>query len=122
VKRKKLTLYVRSVKTVVGTEKWGRWGHVGGPGVRGGYRILRDYKTYIKPKYGRILPEDQKQVVEMVEEFARKHGFELEVVDAAEHRTKIRVKNFPALVIDSEEKLEGDISEEQVEALLLKAA
>ena len=129
MKGHKITLYVQSVKTVTGMEEWVRWGYVGGAGLRGGYRLIPDYKVYSEAKYKRALPDDQKKVVEMVKEVGHKYGFEVEVIDVAmenvldrlmqEEVKKIRV--FPTLITDSGERIEGDISKEQIESLLAKA-
>lgn len=129
MKRHKVTLYVQSVKTVTGTEEWVRWGYAGGAGVRSGYRLIPDYKVYSEAKYKRVLSDDQKKVVEMVKEVAHKYGFDVEVIDVAMENVldkfmqkevkKIRV--FPTLITDSGERIEGDISKEQIESLLAKA-
>jgi hypothetical protein len=128
-KKHKVRLYVKGVKTATGTEEWSRWGWVSSPGVRGGYHIIPDYKTYHKVKYENVLPDDQKRVVEMVEEIAPKYGFDVEIIDVAledsihrvlEEKVK-RIKTFPTLITDSGGKIEGNISKEQVESLLSKA-
>lgn len=77
MEERKLKLYVRSVKSVVGAEKWGGWDYVAGPSVRGGYRLIRDYKVYTEPKYGYFLPEDQEKIVETARQVASKHGFKV---------------------------------------------
>lgn len=129
VKKRKVKLYLKGVKTVIGTEQWGRWGWVLSPGPRGGYRLLPDYKLYSRTKYESVLSNDHKRVVEIVEMIAHKHGFELEIIDVTKerilHRFKPKenreIKTFPTLIIDSGEKIEGKISEEQIELLLSKA-
>jgi len=121
VKGHRVTLYVKSVRTVVGTEEWGRWGFVGGAGARSGTRLLPDYKVYSEAKYESVLPDNQKKVVEMVEEIARKHGFEVEVVDVAKKKG-LKIKTFPTLITDTGEKIEGDISKDQIESFLAKTA
>ncbi|MEM3616820.1 MAG: hypothetical protein QXJ31_02775 [Candidatus Bathyarchaeia archaeon] len=118
--KRKIILYVQSAKKVAGTETWGRWGYTGGPGIRGGYRIVRDYKQYSETKYEWILPEDQKSVVEIVKAIAHQHGFDVEVVDVAKSKKKLKIKVFPTLVMDSGEKIEGVISKEQIIQLLTK--
>ncbi|MGB9756735.1 MAG: hypothetical protein ACPLVJ_03015 [Candidatus Bathyarchaeales archaeon] len=121
MEKRKVTLYVRSVKTVVGAEKWGKWDYVGGPSVRGGYRLIRDYKVYSEPKYEFALPEGHEKVVEMTKQITPKYGFEVEVVDAAKEKG-VKIKVFPTLMIDSGEKIEGKISEKQIESFLAKLA
>jgi hypothetical protein len=120
MKKRKVTLYVQSVKSVIGTEKWGRWGYVAGAGIRGGYRLIPDYKTYSKAKYEWVLPDDQKKTVEMVKAIAQKHGFDVEIVDVVKVKKKLGIKTFPTLIMNTGEKIEGNISKEQVELFLTK--
>lgn len=122
INKRKVTLYVQSIKTLIGTEEWGRWGYVASPSVRpGGYRLVRDYKTYSEPKYERVLPEDQKKFVEIVKDIALKHGFDVEIVDVAKEK-ELKIKVFPTLITDSGEKIEGNMPQEQVELMFRKAA
>jgi len=120
--KRKVTLYVQSIKTLIGTEEWGQWGYVASPSIRpGGYRLVQDYKTYSEPKYERVLPEDQKKFVEIVKDIASKHGFDVEIVDVAKEKER-KIKIFPTLITDSGEKIEGSMPQEQVELMLRKAA
>ncbi|MEM3549956.1 MAG: hypothetical protein QXN87_02755 [Candidatus Bathyarchaeia archaeon] len=121
MEERKLTLYVRSVKSAVDAEKWGRWDYVVGPSVRGGYRLIRDYKVYTEPKYEYSLPEDQEKIVEIARQIASKHGFKVQVIDVAKDNGA-RIEVFPTLITDSGEKIEGPISEKQIESLIAKAA
>jgi len=129
VKKRKVRLYVRSVKTVIGTKEVGKWGFVLGAGVRGGYRLLPDFKVYSEAEFESVLPDDQKRVADMVEAVANKHGFEVEIIDVTKEKILYRmsrrgpkIKIFPTLITDTGEKIEGKISEEQIESLLTKAA
>jgi hypothetical protein len=107
---------------VTGTQKWGRWRFVASPGVRpGGYRLIPDYKDYSEPKYENVLPDDQKNIVEMVKEIASRYGFDVEIVDVTKSEKGPRIKTFPALITDSGEKIEGSISKEQIESFFAKA-
>jgi hypothetical protein len=123
---RKIMLYVKGVKTVIGTEEWGRWGLRLSPGVRLGYRQVPDYKTYQETKYESVLPDDQKRVVEMVKEIAQKYGLDVEIIDVTLENALRRVlqeeikkiKTFPTLIADSGQKLEGNFSEEQIELFL----
>jgi len=98
---------------------------IGGAAQPGQFRTYPDYKVIIETKYKSVLPEDQKAVVEMVKAAALKYGFELKVVDVTEEgflqklegRSK-GINTFPAFVTDSGLKIEGDISEERIKALL----
>ena len=126
---KKVTLYVKSTKTAIGTEKIDRHYFQAGPPVKvSGYRIIPKHEVESLTKYSFVLPEDQNRVVEMVEDIAPKYGFKAEVVDVTKENILHRVlqeevkqiKTFPTLVTDSGEKIEGNISEEQIESLLSK--
>ena len=81
------------------------------------------------PKQDYVLPDDQKDAVRMVRRVASKLGFEVEVVDVArenvirreiqKERVKIRVS--PTLIVSSGERIEGPLTEEQVEAILSRS-
>lgn len=116
--RRKITLYVQSVKSVVGTETQGRWGYKVGPGIRGGYRLIKDYKQYSTIKYEWVLPEDQKSTVEMVKAIAHQYGVNVEIIDVAKSKKRAKIKIFPTLVMDTGEKIEGSISKEQIIQLI----
>jgi hypothetical protein len=129
MQKRKVIMYVQSVKTVTGTEKIDRQYYAAGPSPKaGGYRIIPEYEVESITKYKFLLPEDQNRVVEMVREIAPKYGFEVEVFDVAKenivHRVLQeevkRIKTFPTLIIDSGEKIEGNITKEQFELLLKK--
>ena len=125
---RKVTVYVKSVKTAIGTEKVGHTQFAGGPGIRGGYRISPTYEIESITKYKFVLPEDQNEVVEIVEKIATRYGFDVEVVDVTKENILHRVlqeevkkiKTFPMLVTDSGEKIEGNISKEQIKSVLSK--
>jgi len=125
---RKVTLYVKSVKSAIRTEKIGHQKLIGGPGVRGGYRVIPTYEVDSITKYNFVVPEDQNRIVEMVREIAPKHGFDVEVVDVTKenilHRVLQeevkRIKTFPTLITGSGEKIEGNISKEQIKSFLSK--
>jgi hypothetical protein len=137
VANKKATLYVKSVKTVTGTESFERRAFLNKIGdypdrieIEGkrmnGTFVMKAYQTETEPRYEFILPEDQQRVVEMVKEIASKHGLEVEVIDVSRenvlHRAMQRefenIKTFPTLIADSGEKLKGNFSQEQIESFL----
>lgn len=128
MKKRKVTLYLKSARILVGMEKWGRWTVKGAPGMRGGTRFIPDYQVYSEPKYESVLSNDQKSVVKMARELAYRYGFDLEIVDVMEEnplqrviQEKIKsVKVFPTLITDSGDRIEGNISREQVRLLLSK--
>jgi glutaredoxin len=127
VTKRKGTLYVKSAKTAIGTEKIDRQYFTAGPSPKvGGFRIIPKYEVESITKYNFVLPEDQSRVVEMVRKLAPKYGFDVEVVDVTKESIIHRVlqeeikgiKTFPTLIIDSGEKIEGNISKEQIKSLL----
>jgi glutaredoxin len=128
VKNRKVTLFVKSIKTIIGTEETETRGLIsGGPGLRpGSFRISPKYGIETVPKYEFVLPEDQGKIVEMVEEIVDKLGFDVEIIDTSRENTLRReiqreikkIRTFPTLVVDSGEKVEGEISKEQIELLL----
>jgi glutaredoxin len=133
----KVRLYVKSEKTVTGTEETERevfmrqlYTHpdrvkVEGS-VPGGTFRVRLFETEAEPRYEFVLSEDQQAIVEMVERIASKHGLEVEVVDVAKEsvlRREIqkefeKVRTFPTLTVSSGEKIEGKITEKEVESIL----
>jgi len=128
VANRKVTIYVKSVKTAIRTEKIVHQKLIGGPGARGGYRVIPTYEVNSITKYDFVVPEDQNKIVETVREIAAKHGFEVEIVDITRENILHRVlqeeikkiKIFPTLITDSGEKIEGKISKEQIKSLLSK--
>ena len=129
---RKVTLYVKSVKTAVDMETTPRPRVVvpnQGPAPGGMAPPPQVYVTYdveSETRYAYVLPEDQKTVVEMVEQIARAEGLDIEVVDVTKigrlsrafRKDLRRLKIFPTLLTDSGLKLEGSLSKEQVERLL----
>jgi hypothetical protein len=114
----RLRLYVKSVKTITGTAEVMH------------ARLRESHAVEIEPMHDYVLTEDQQKVVEIVREIARRHNLEVEIVDVTrenilhrviqEEREKIRA--FPALLADSGERIEGNISEEQAESFLSRIA
>ena len=72
-----------------------------------------------------MLPEDQKRIVTMVRSIASKYGLGVEVIDVGRenilHRTiqkeREKIGSFPALLADSGERIEGEITKDRVESL-----
>lgn len=93
-------------------------------------KYIRDYKTYSEAKYENILPDDQKKVVAMVRAIAQKYGVEARVVDISREnilhkfidKKRLKIETFPTLITEKGERLEGKITEDQVELLLKKPA
>jgi hypothetical protein len=76
-----------------------------------------------------VLPDDQKETAKMVRRVASKLNLEVEVVDVAREnvlrreiqRARERIRVFPTLIVSSGERIEGAITEEQVESLLSRS-
>ena len=119
--KRKVTLYVKSVKNAVGTEMI----------------LLQRRRAGVFPmwdvgstaKYDFVLPPHQKRVMETVKEIAPKHGFEVEIVDVTRmgvlHRTLQKdvrkLRTFPTLITDSGKKLETRFSRKNIEWLLVQS-
>jgi hypothetical protein len=130
VKGLRATLYVKGVRTTQ-VEDRSSEGYVVqamgelGAGGAGTVRVFPDRKVIKITTYKSVLPEDQKAVVEMVKAAALRYGFELKVVDVTEESFLQKlggkskgISTFPAFVTDSGLRIEGDISEERIKALL----
>jgi len=127
-------LYVKSIKTPIGAEKVsGRRVEAQIMGGAGTYvhlppRIFHVYKVRSVVKYEFVLPADQKEAVDIVEEVAPKSGFEVEIVDVSRvgvldrtFKKEIRkLKTFPTLVTDSKRKLETKFTKSDLEVFLSK--
>ena len=66
-------------------------------------------------------PEYQQEIIDMVKEKASKHDFAVRVVDVTKEKAHHKVKVIPTLISDSGKRLEGKMSEEQLESFLAKA-
>jgi len=133
----KIRLYVESTRTVVGTieaehEIFGRTTlehpdriKIEGKITDGTFR-LRQFAVETEPRYDYVLSEDQQKVAEMVKSIACKHGLEVEVVDVAKEnvlrrivqKERDRICVFPTLIALFGGRIEGKITEKQVEELL----
>jgi hypothetical protein len=126
----KVILFVKSVKTVMDTYARSYVRYTAQTiGAYGSYNVreIPDYKTSEETVYENMLPEDQRAVVEMVKKAAVKHGFVLEVIDVTEEGALgkledrlMGVSTFPTLLTDSGIRIEGDTTEERIEALFKK--
>ncbi len=115
----KVRLYVKSVKTVTGTREIER-------------EVVRTRARTIEtePTHDYILPGDQQKAAEMIRRIACKHGFEVEVVDVTRENVLRRIlqkeregiRIFPTLIASSGERLEGSLSEMQVESVFSRLA
>jgi NADP-dependent 3-hydroxy acid dehydrogenase YdfG len=114
----KIRLYVKSVRTVTGT-------------VEVEHARLREvHAVETEPKHEFILSEDQQKIVEIVQNISRRHSFEVEVVDVTRENflrrmikeKQEKIKTFPTLITDSGRRIEGEMTEEQVESFLSKIA
>jgi len=134
MKKRVVRLYVKSIKNLIGSEKVGsrrvEAQIMGGAGtyVHLPPRIFHVYKVKSVVKYEFVLPDYQKEAVDIVEEVAPKFGFDVEIVDISRinvldrtFKKEIRkLKIFPTLVTDSERKLETKFTKSDLEAFLSK--
>jgi hypothetical protein len=119
---------VKSVRTLIGLEEREEKGLIsGGPGIRpGSFRMSITYDVRRIPEYDFVLPDNQRDISEVVKEVADRLALEVKIVDVSRENVvrreiqKIseRIRTFPALVVDSVVRIEGEISKEQVESLL----
>ena len=114
----KIRLYVKSVRTVTGT-------------VEVEHARLREvHAVETEPKHEFILSEDQQKIVEIVQNISRRHSFEVEVVDVTRENflrrmikeKQEKIRTFPTLTTDSGRRIEGELTEEEVELFLSKIA
>ena len=103
------------------------WSSAGGTGPS--YRIPSFgspyHDTFTKTKKDFVLSDDQEKIVEMVKEIASNLGLEVEVVDVAKEnalhkaiKREPKITTYPTLMTDSGEKIEGELTKEQVEPFL----
>ena len=133
-------VYVKSVKTLTGTEQFERRtpmvSRLGDYPDRvelegkipDGTFVVRTYATETELMYEFVLPEEQQVIVDLTKKIASELGLEVKVIDVGKenvlHRAiqkefeKIRL--FPTLVNDSGMMLEGISTREQIEAFLSK--
>jgi hypothetical protein len=120
---RKVTVFVRSTKNV-SLEEFTFTGM--GAMHRGVTVSVPRSKEVRRLKNEFDVPEDQQEIVSMVKETARNHGFEVEVVDVTEENVLRRdiqehakhIHSFPTVITDDGRRIEGDITRQQVEALL----
>ena len=114
----KIRLYVKSVRTVTGT-------------VEVEHARLREvHAVETEPKHEFILSEDQQKIVEIVQNISRRNSFEVEVVDVTRENflrrmikeKQEKIRTFPTLIMDSGRRIEGELTEEEVELFLSKIA
>ncbi len=125
----KATLYVEGVRTKQVETVTKRGGPIGRVAYIHGEAGAYVDRVYNEITYKSVLSEDQKAVVENVKTLAAKYGFELRVIDVTEKGLLQKLEDklqgigtFPCLVIDDGLKIEGTITEERIETLLLTRA
>jgi hypothetical protein len=114
-----VTLYVKSTKTFTHTEVVNVRGPIsGGPRVR--YSPVYNAKAVAMYEY--IVPNDQKKILEIVEDVAHRLGVEVRVLDVTrEHLLERevqehvgRISTFPTLTDDLGRRIEGKIPRVQI--------
>ena len=132
MKNYKVTLYVKSVKTVSHIEQvpraslvWDSTSRSMQPGANP--RVTETHEFEEVAMHDFLLSEEQKRAVDIVKEVAAKYDIEVQIVDVTRENIIRRVvqeaegmKTFPTLITSSGEKIEGDISKEKVDMLLSK--
>ena len=125
----KATLYVKGVRTTT-VQDASYQGYFVQPMPQGRGapvqpRIWPDYKVIKETTRKSVLSEDQKALIDMVRAAAVKYGIVLKVIDVAENHfldklmTRLkRIVIFPTLLADNGLRIEGDITEERIKALL----
>jgi hypothetical protein len=117
----RVVLYVQSTKTITGTIEAERVYTI---------RPSLPLNAELEPRYEYRLPEDQEKAVEIVMSAASKYDVEVEVVDLGRenilHRVieeeREKVKILPTLMVDPGRRLEGELTEENVELFLSRIA
>jgi predicted DsbA family dithiol-disulfide isomerase len=117
---RKVTVFVKSIRTVALEE------------FRDDYlrptakTVLPRSKEVRRLKNEFVLSEDQQEIVSVVKQFARSYGFEVEVVDVTRENFLRRdiqehakhIHKFPTIITDDGRRIEGNITKQQLEALL----
>jgi hypothetical protein len=109
-------LYVKSVRTITGETQ-----------VNSFNSPVGRYDIPLEATYAHVLPENQQRIVDIARKLAVKYSFGIRLMDVGkenvlerEIRKELeRIKVFPAFIADSGEKIEGDLTEGQIEVFLL---
>jgi hypothetical protein len=114
-------LYVKGVKRVTRAKKSGVVTFAL-PRVGQGEVSPVTFDGDTEAKYEFVLPEEQQKIVEIVQKVASEYGLKLDVIDVARenvlHRAIEKTRSFPALVLDSRERIEGRMTREQIRSIL----
>jgi hypothetical protein len=132
-----VTVYVKSVKTIVGTKEFERRTPVSKLGDSpdrieldgkraGGTFVVKAYVTEKEPAYEFVLSEEQQLIVDLIEKTASGLRLEVKVIDVGRENVLRRaiqkefekIRLFPTLVSDSGMMLEGISTKEQIESFL----
>lgn len=111
-----IRLYVKSVRTITGETQ-----------VYSFNSPVDRYDIPLEATYGHVLPENQQNVLDIARKLATKYSFGIRLIDVGkenvlerEVRKELeRIKVFPTLTADSGEKIEGNLTEGQIEVFLL---
>lgn len=120
-----ITVYVRSMKVLV-SETLIEEPYPVKKGY-GPYEVSKrtTFQTKLKKKYGYVLPDNQKALLEVVKELSERYGFELKVVDVAKENIihklwrKLKgIKNFPVIEINKGDRLQAPFSPSELERFI----
>lgn len=136
-----VTVYVKSVKTLVGTREFenrtpipklgDRQSRVGFDGKRSdGTFVVKSYVTETQPAYEFVLSENQQTAIALTEKTASRLGLKVKVIDVTRENILQRtiqknlekIRLFPTLVSNSGMMLEGISGKEQIKVFLSKIA
>jgi|GEM_PF-1265547 len=117
----KVILYVKSVKTLVGTKEIFR-SRIWARDSRVAVETIADHKL--------VLPDDQRRTVMMVNAICRRLFLEVEVVDIARENAlkrivlwrRYEIMTFPTLLANTGQRLQGQMTEEKVDSFLSQIA
>lgn len=125
-------MYVKGKRKLVGRDSRSGWAFTGqnlgmGANDNASGTVPRfDYKMYKEAEYKSVLPEDQQALLDMLAEMSRIYKFDLKVIDVTQEgclrkfwQQRVKgIRTFPTLMSDSGERIQGQITPEQVKAII----
>jgi len=124
----KITVYVRSMKVPAG-ETLVEEPYLMKRATRV-YEISKDvwYAVRLKKIYRYVLPDDQKEIVDVVEQLSEQRGFELKIIDMTREDAISRlwkklmgIKNFPVVETKRGKRLQAPFSQSELESFVSRS-